>query len=199
MSFVERGLERLGLGHQMVSFHGAHTRSSFLYPWSPSPEGGLGGSRFSPFSPPPFCVPTFLLYSPPWLILAFYLSVKQMLIPASIPSLVISYFPLVAWIEVYTVQTSFPINQLWVLAGAFIEGGTHFPWSNFTLCFPVGPISLISPSRGCLGITSTRTLIFPLKFWSAEDRVASQPFPLALAIDYSFSPRGLLGTGHGPG
>ena len=51
MSFVERELERLGLGHQMVSFHGAHTRLSFLYPWSPSPGGGLGGSASSPFFP----------------------------------------------------------------------------------------------------------------------------------------------------
>ena len=46
-----------------------------------------------------------------------------MLISASIPSLVPSYFLLVAWIEVYTIQTSFLINQLWVLAGAFTEEG----------------------------------------------------------------------------
>ena len=32
ISFVERGFERLGHGHQMVSFHGVHTRLSFLHP-----------------------------------------------------------------------------------------------------------------------------------------------------------------------
>ena len=53
ISFVERGLERLGLGHQMVSFHGVHTRLSFLYPWSPSLGGRLGGSGFWPFFPAP--------------------------------------------------------------------------------------------------------------------------------------------------
>jgi len=42
----------------------------------------------------------------------------------------------------------------------------------------VGPIPLTSPSGGCLGIAFTKTLVFPLKFWSAEDRVVSQPFPL---------------------
>ena len=51
MSFVERGLERLGLGHQMVSFPGVYTRLSVLYPWSPSPGGGLGGSGSWPFFP----------------------------------------------------------------------------------------------------------------------------------------------------
>ena len=131
------------------------------------------------FPSPPICAPTFLLYSPSWLILALHLSVRQVFISVSIPSLVPSYFLLVAWIEVYTIQTSFLINQLWVLAGAFIEEGTHFSWSNFTPCFPAGPISFTSPLGGCLGVAFTKTLILPLKFWSAEDRVASQPFPLA--------------------
>ena len=53
ISFVERGFERLGLGHQMVVFHGVRTRLSFLHPWSPSPRGGLGGSGFWPFFPAP--------------------------------------------------------------------------------------------------------------------------------------------------
>ena len=120
---------------------------------------------------------TFLLYSPSWLILALHLLVRQVLISVSIPSTVPSCFLLVARIEVYTIQTSFLINRLWALAGAFTEDGTHFPWSNFTPCFPVGPIPLTSPSGSYLG-AFTKTLIFPSKFWSAEDRVASQPFPL---------------------
>ena len=130
------------------------------------------------FPSPQIGAPIFLLYSPSWLILALHLLVRQVLIYVSILSPVLSYFPLVARIEVYTVQTSFLINRLWAWAGAFTEDGTHFPWSNFTPCFPVGPIPLTSPSGGCLGIAFTNTLIFPSKFWSAEDKVASQPFPL---------------------
>ena len=199
MSFVERGFERLGLGHQVVGFSWcsyvvklSSPLESFSWRWA-------GRLWFLVIFPSLLiCAPTFLVYSPSWLILALHLLVRQVLISVSIPSLVPSYFLLVAWIEVYTVQTSFFINQFWVLAGAFTEGGTHFPWSNFTLCFPVGPIPLTSPSGGCLGITFTRTLIFPSKLWSAEDRVASQPFPLALAIDHSSSARDLLGMGHGP-
>ena len=128
MSFVERGFERLGLGHQMVGFSRfsynvklSSPLESFSWRWT----GRL--SFFAIFLSPLICALTFLLYSPSWLILAFHLSVRQVLISVSIPSLVPSYFLLVAWIEIYTVQTSFPINQLWVLAGAFIEGGMHFP------------------------------------------------------------------------
>ena len=133
---------------------------------------------FGHFSQPLLWYNYFLLYSPSWLILALHLLVGQVFISVSIPSTVPSYFLLVAKIEVYTVQTSFLINRIWTLAGAFNTEGTHFPWSNFTPCFPMGPIPLTSPSGGCLGIASTKMLVFPLKFWNAEDRVVSQPFPL---------------------
>ena len=129
------------------------------------------------FPSPLLGAPTFLLYSPSWLILALHLLVRQVLISVSIPSTVPSYFLLVAKIEVYTVQTSFLINRIWTLAGAFNAEGTHFPWSNFTPCFPVGPIPLTSPSGGCLGITFTKTLIFSLKSWRAEDRVVLSRSP----------------------
>ena len=42
----------------------------------------------------------------------------------------------------------------------------------------MGPIPLTSSSRGCLGIAFTKTLVFPLKLWNAEDGVVPQPFPL---------------------
>ena len=71
--------------------------------------------------------PTFLLYSPSWLILALHLLVRQVLIFVSIPSTVPSNFLLVAKIEVYTVQTSFLINRIWALADAFNAEGTRFP------------------------------------------------------------------------
>ena len=79
------------------------------------------------FPNPLFGAPTFLVYSPSWLILALHLLVGQVLISVSIPSTIPSYFLLVAKIEVYTVQTSFLINQIWTLAGAFNAEGTHFP------------------------------------------------------------------------
>uniref|UniRef100_A0A7N2MRA1 Fungal lipase-type domain-containing protein n=1 Tax=Quercus lobata TaxID=97700 RepID=A0A7N2MRA1_QUELO len=98
--------------------------------------------------------------------------VRQELISVSIPSTVPSNFLLVAWIDVCTAQTSFLINQLWVLAGAFTKGGgTRFPWSEFTPCFPMGPIPFTSPGGGYLGIAYTRVLVFPLKLWNVEDRV----------------------------
>ena len=122
MSFVERGFERLGLGHQVLGFSWCSYKVKFSSPLESFSWRWAGRLWFLAIFPSPLiCAPTFLLYSPSWLILAFHLSVRQVLISVSIPSLVLSYFPLVAWIEIYTVQTSFPINQLWVLAGAFTE------------------------------------------------------------------------------
>ena len=128
MSFVERGFERLDLGHKVVGFSWCSYKVKLSSPLESFSWRWTGRLWFLAIFPSPFtCAPTFLLYSPSWLILAFHLSVRQVLASVSIPSLVPSYFLLVTWIEVYTVQTSFPINQLWVLASAFTEGGTHFP------------------------------------------------------------------------
>ena len=128
MSFIERGFERLGLGHQMVGFSWCSYKVKFSSPLESFSWRWAGRLWFlAIFSSPLVCAPSLLLYSSSWLILALHLSVRQVLISVSIPSFVPSYFLLVAWIEVYTVQTSFPINQLWVLAGAFTEGGTPFP------------------------------------------------------------------------
>ena len=179
ISFVERGFERLGLGHQAVGFLWCSYMVKFSSPLESFSWRWAGRPSFLALFPRhSIGAPIFLLYSPFWLILVLHLLVRQVLLSVSIPSTVPSYFLLVARIEVYTVQTSFLINRLWALAGAFTEDGTHFPWSNFTPCFPVGPIPLTSPSGGCLGIAFTNTLIFPSELWSAEDRVASQPFPL---------------------
>ena len=128
ISFVEHGFERLGLGHQVVGFSWCSYKVKLSSPLESFSWRWAGRLWFLAIFPNLLiCAPTFLLYSPSWLILAFHLSVRQVLISVPIPSLVPSYFPLVAWIEVYTVQTSFPINQLWVLAGAFTEGRTPFP------------------------------------------------------------------------
>ena len=87
----------------------------------------MGGSGFWPFFLASFFgALTFTLYGHFWLILALHLLVGQVLISVSIPSTAPSYFLLVAKIEVYTVQTSFLINRIWTLAGAFNAEGTHF-------------------------------------------------------------------------
>ena len=51
ISFVERGFERLGLGHQTVVCRGVHIELNRVRPRSLSPGGGLGGSDFWPFFP----------------------------------------------------------------------------------------------------------------------------------------------------
>ena len=51
ISFIERGFERLGLGHQTVVCRGVHIESNHVRLMSLSPGGGLGGSGFWPFFP----------------------------------------------------------------------------------------------------------------------------------------------------
>ena len=51
ISFVERGFERLGLGHRMVVSRGVHIELNRVRSRSLSPRGGLGGSGFWPFFP----------------------------------------------------------------------------------------------------------------------------------------------------
>ena len=51
ISFVERGFERLGLGHQTVVCRGVHIELNRVRSRSLSPRGGLGGSGFWPFFP----------------------------------------------------------------------------------------------------------------------------------------------------
>ena len=156
ISFVERRFERLGLGHQAVGFSWCSYMVKLFSPLESFSWRWAGRLWFLAIFPSPlFGAPTFSLYSPSWLILALHLLVRLVLISVSIPSPVPSYFLLVAKIEVYTVQTSFLINWIWTLAGTFNAEGTHFPWSNFAPCFPVGSIPLTSPSGGCLGIAST--------------------------------------------
>ena len=51
ISFVERGFEKLGLGHRMVISRGIHIKLNRVRSRSLSPGGGLGGSRSWPFFP----------------------------------------------------------------------------------------------------------------------------------------------------
>ena len=62
MSLIERGFERLGLGHRTVVCRGVHTELNRVRSRSLSPGGGLGGSDFWPFflAPFPDCLLPFL-------------------------------------------------------------------------------------------------------------------------------------------
>ena len=134
-------------------------------------EVGWEALVFGHFSQPPFGSLTFPLYSPTWLILSFHLSVRQVLVSIPIPSTVSSYFLLVTKVEAYTIQTSFLVNRIWTWAGAFNAEGTYLPWACHASYFHVSFIPFTSPSKSCLGISFTRTMVFSLKPRGAEDRV----------------------------
>ena len=93
ISFIERGFERLGLGHRTVVFV-VFTLGVFLL------EADWEALVFGLFSQPLFGALIFTLYSPSWLILALHLLVRQVLTSIPVPSAVPSYFLLVAMIEV---------------------------------------------------------------------------------------------------
>ena len=113
ISFVERGFERLDLDHQMVGFSWCSYMVKFSSPLESFSWRWAGRLWFLAIFPSPLLgAPTFLLYSPYWLILALHLLVRQVLSSVSITSTVPSYFLLVAKIEIYTVQTSFLINRI---------------------------------------------------------------------------------------
>ena len=59
ISFIERGFERLDLGHRTVVYRGVHTELNRVRSRSLSPGGGLGGSGSWPFFPA-----TFLAHQP---------------------------------------------------------------------------------------------------------------------------------------
>ena len=101
ISFVERGFERLGLGHQAVDSSWCSYMVKLSSPLESFSWRWAGRLWFLAIFPSPlFGAPTFSLYSPSWLILALHLLVRQVLISVSIPSTVPSYFLLVAKIEV---------------------------------------------------------------------------------------------------
>ena len=69
ISFVERGFERLGLGHQTVVCRGVHIELNRIRSRNLSPGGGLGGSSSWPFFSAPFSgslVPLFILACIPY-------------------------------------------------------------------------------------------------------------------------------------
>ena len=70
ISFVERGFERLGLGHQTVVCRGVRIELNRVRSRSLSPGGGLGGSGFLAIFPshsPGLLVPLFILVCIPYL------------------------------------------------------------------------------------------------------------------------------------
>ena len=113
ISFVERGFERLGLGHRTVVSHGVHTELTCVCFRSLSPWGGLRGSGSWPFFPAPFFgASTFTLYSPSWLILALYLLIMQVPTSVLVPSSASPCFLLVAMIEVTLSRRLFLLTWL---------------------------------------------------------------------------------------
>ena len=128
ISFVERGFERLGLGHEAVGFSWcsymvklSSPLESFSWRWA----GRLW--FFAIFSSPLvwctnlFIIQSFLVDPSPPLIgqagayFCIYPINRPLLLSISCED------------RSYTVQTSFLINRIWTLAGAFNAEGTHFP------------------------------------------------------------------------
>ena len=113
ISFIERGFERLGLGHRTVVCRGDHIELNRVRSRSFSPGGGLGGSSFWPFFPAPFLgTSTFTLYSPSWLILTLHLLIRQVPTSVPVPSAVPFCFLLVAMIEVTLSRRLFSLIRL---------------------------------------------------------------------------------------
>ena len=131
ISFVERGSERLGLGHPTVGFSWCLYMVKLFSP--PESFSGRWAGRLwflASFPSPLVGAPTFSLYSPSWLILALHLLVRQMLISVSIPSTVPSYFLLVAKIE------ATPSKRLFSLTGSG-RWQVHLMWRGRIFLDPI--------------------------------------------------------------
>ena len=128
ISFVERGFERLGLGHRTVVGRGVHTELTRVRSRSLSPGGGLGGSGFWPFFLAPFFgASTFTLYSLSWLILVLHLLIRQVPTSVPVPSAVPPYFLLVAMIEVTLSRRLFSLTWLGRWRVHFMRRGRIYP------------------------------------------------------------------------
>ena len=111
ISFIERGFERLGLSHQTVGFSWCSYIVKSCSPWESFSWRWAGRLWFLAIFPSPLLgALTFTLYSPPWLILALHLLVRQVPISVPIPSAVPPYFLLVAMIEVTLSERLFSLT-----------------------------------------------------------------------------------------
>ena len=155
----------------MVS-HGVHTelnRVRFEESFSWRRTGRLW---FLAFFPSPFLgALTFTLYNPSWLILALHLLVRQVLTSVLVPSVVPLCFLLVTMIEITLSRRLFSLTWLRRWRVHLMRRGRIHP----------EPVSHRTPTwvpfyshllqGACLGVAFNETLLFPLKSWSAEDRV----------------------------
>ena len=139
---------------------------------------------------------TFTLYSPSWLILALHLLVRQVPTSVPVPSAVPHCFLLVAMIEVTLSRRLFSLTwsgRWWV---HLMRRGRIYPepvlhrtatWVSFYSHLLQGAF---------LVAAFIETLLFPLKSWSAEDRVvlscSPRHFGLSPFILGTYPPR------HGP-
>ena len=123
------------------------------------------------FPSQPFGALIFTLYSLSRSILALHLLVRQVPISVHVPSAVPPYFLLVAMIEVTLSRSLFSLTwsgRWWVhlmrRRCIYSKPALHRTptWVPFYSHFLRGAF---------LGAAFIETLLFPLKFWSAEDRV----------------------------
>ena len=148
------------------------------------------------FPSPFFGALTFSLYSPSWLILALHLLVRQVPAFVPVPSAVPPYFLLVAMIEVTLFRRLFSLTWSGRWRVHLMRRGRIYPepvlhrtptWIPFYSRFLQGAF---------LATTIIETLLFPLKSWSAEDRVilscSTRHFGLSPFVLGKYSPQ------HGP-
>ena len=136
---------------------------------------------------------TFTLYSPPWLILALHLLVRQVPTSVHVPSAVPPYFLLVAMIKVTLSRRLFSLtwSERWRVHLMRRGRICLEPVSHRTPTW----VAFYSPLR-FLGATFNGMLLFSLKSWSAEDRVilgcSPRHFNLSPFVLGKYPPR------HGP-
>ena len=139
---------------------------------------------------------TFTLYSPSWLILALHLLARQVPTSVLVPSIVPSCFLLVATIGVTLSRHLLSLTRSGCWRVHLMWRGSIYPEPVSHRTPNVGPILLVSPSGGFFGVAIIETLLFPLKSWSAEDRVilgcSTRHFGLSPFVLNTYPPR------HGP-
>ena len=126
------------------------------------------------------------LYSPSQLILTFHLLIRQVTIRVLVSSAAFSHLLLVAVTEATLFRGPFPINAARTFVGAFNVEVTAFPWTAPTLYPRARPTVLALSSGSALEVAFDGVLLFPSKFWDAEDRIVlgyiSRPFGLSLHV-----------------
>ena len=114
--FVERGFERLGLGHRTVVSRGVHTKVVVFAREVILLDAVWEVLVFGIFSQPLFGASVFTLYSLSWLIVALHLLIRQVPIQVPVSSTASPYFLLVAINEATLFRCLFSLiwlGRLW--------------------------------------------------------------------------------------